>query len=340
MEWEEYSVKFKDKANGYLSDEEINKRLNYALNLFLKNLPIIYDQRHLSGLVGYNINYLLKASHSPEHFYKTYKIPKKAGGFREISEPLPSLKEIQRWILDEILYKCDINDYNKAYQRNISIKDNAISHSKPFLLLKIDIKDYFPSIEYINVYSFYKKLGYCKPVSTLLAKLCCFKNCLPQGAPTSPALSNLITIRIDERISEFTDMHKIKYTRYADDLSFSGNFSPGGIINFVKKVLQEEGFEINKDKIRTMYRNKRQQVTGIVVNEKMQAPREVRRKLRQAVYYIEKFGLQNHLEKIKEERSYYINHLLGIANHIYFINPKDKEAEKYIEILKKHLKSD
>lgn len=338
--WEKYSTKLEKRAKSQKFDAEtIKEILDYAHKLHEKNLPIIFDQHHLSLLVGYHITYLIRASYNPEKFYRKFNIPKKSGGLRSISEPLPSLKEIQKWILDEILYKCDVSEYTKAYRPGKSIKNNAQFHRNQKIVLKLDIKDYFPSIKYPKIYAFFKRLGYSKAVTTMLANLCCLHKCLPQGAPTSPALSNLVTVHLDNRISGFTKKLKIRYTRYADDLTFSGDFNPGIIINFVEKVLNEEGFLLNKEKINTMYQNKRQQVTGIVVNKYMQTPRELRKKLRQDIYYIEKFGLKSHMEKIKEERTYYINHLLGIANHIYFINPTDKEAKKYIDILKKHLNS-
>jgi len=164
-------------------------------------------------------------------------------------------------------------------------------------------------------------LGYSKSVAGLLTNLCCFNKSLPQGAPTSPALSNLIFKHADNRISGFAMKLGIRYTRYSDDITFSGNIKTGQIIKFVRKVLNEEGLSLNYSKIRLMQTHQRQEVTGITVNNKLQAPRFLRRKLRQQFYYINKFGLASHLDKTHNLSTNYIYRLLGISNFILFINP-------------------
>lgn len=338
MEWETYSHKFQIRASEVgFTKEEITKCLDYAFNLFEKGIPIIYDQKHLSLLVGYNEEYLLRASNLARHFYRTFKIPKKNGGERIISEPLPSLKEIQNWILEEILYKLPVSKFAKAYVPKRSIKENARFHRKQKIVLTIDIMDFFGSIHYGKVFTFFLKLGYSKSVSTMLANLCSLENSLPQGAPTSPALSNLLIPRVDKRISGFTQKHKIRYTRYADDMTFSGDFEPGMMIKFVERVLDDENLKINEKKIRVRKPHQRQEVTGIVVNQKLQAPRELRRKLRQEVYYIEKYGLASHLQKLENQRANYLEHLLGITNHILFVNPNDEEVRQYRDKLREYI---
>ena len=147
MQWLEYKEKFSEKAsrNNY-AQEEIDALLSYAKNLFDREIPIIYDQEHLALLVGYQYKYLLRISNSPPSFYRTFKIPKKSGGKRSISEPLPTLKEIQHWILAEILDRCPVSGYAKAYIRRRSIRKNAEFHVKRKVVLTIDIKDFFSFI--------------------------------------------------------------------------------------------------------------------------------------------------------------------------------------------------
>jgi RNA-directed DNA polymerase len=180
------------------------------------------------------------------------------------------------------------------------------------------------------------QLGYSVPVATMLSNLCCLSESLPQGAPTSPALSNLLMQQTDKRISGFIKKKKIRYTRYADDLTFSGDFEPGMIIKFVKSVMNDINLRLNEKKIRVRRPGQRQEVTGVIVNEKMQAPKELRRKLRQAVYYIEKYGLASHLDKTENLRANHVYHWLGIANFILFLNPKDEDALRCRELLRKH----
>ena len=159
---------------------------------------------------------------------------------------------------------------------------------------------------------------------------------MPQGAPTSPYLSNIIFIGIDNKIQKFCNERKIRYTRYADDMAFSGNFEPIEFIELINSIITQDGFTLNSDKTMIMKRNLPQIVTGIIVNDKIQVPREKRDELRQAVYFIDKYGLDEHLIKIKCNKANYIKHLLGIANYILFINPKDEKVKAYKQILVKH----
>lgn len=257
---------------------------------------------------------------------------------RQIAEPLPSLKEIQHWILEEILNIIPISKYAKAYVKGKSIKDNARFHRGQKVVVKLDIKNFFGSINLFKVQELFRNLGYVDEVAVMLANLCCLDKVLPQGAPTSAALSNIIMYEIDEAISEYTNEHKIRYTRYADDMTFSGDFNTTDLIKFVCGIIKENGFVINKKKTKVLYGYKRQIVTGVVTNEKLQVPREKRRYIRQQMYYINKYGLNSHMERIRQNNPYYIEHLLGIANYILFINPKDLEVEGYRNILNEYIK--
>ncbi|MFR1709601.1 MAG: retron St85 family RNA-directed DNA polymerase [Clostridium sp.] len=338
MKWKTYCDEFRKEAfEVNLNETDINEYLEYAKTLFEKELPIIYDQYHLSLLVGYQYEYLLAASNSSEHFYRKFKIPKKNGDLREISEPLPSLKEIQHWILNEILYKLKVSKFAKAYVKGKSIKENARFHRNQKQVLTLDIKDFFPSIKVFKVIDIFKSIGYCDSVAVMLANLCCLDGSLPQGAPTSATLSNLVMIEVDNLISEFVECNKIRYTRYADDLTFSGDFKINELIIYVKRVLKSNGFRVNNKKTRKLYNYQRQVVTGIVTNQKLQVPKRIRRDLRQQMYYIQKFGLNSHLEKTKNTKKNYLRHLLGIANFILFINPKDDEVRGYKEVLKNYI---
>jgi RNA-directed DNA polymerase len=333
-DWQKYATDFRRAAlEKDFNDEYVELCLNYARPLIERNLPVIYDQEHFSELVGYKLLYLLAASHSTPKFYRVFDINKKQGGVRQIAEPLPSLKEIQRWILDNILYRCQPSKFAKGFVPRASIRDNARFHRNQPLVLSLDIKDFFSSIKIGRVYNFFRRLGYQRSVLYLLTHLCTLNRCLPQGAPTSPALSNLIVLRMDRRLAGFALKEKIRYTRYADDITFSGEFEPGRIIKFVRKVVADEGLELNENKTRLMQRHKRQEVTGIVVNKKLQAPRQDRKELRKAIYFIEKYGLDSHIRHTQNFRSNYLKHLLGTANFFLFVNPKDKDAKRAVELL-------
>jgi RNA-directed DNA polymerase len=338
MKYLEYEKIFRNKAtDAGFSEDNIVKCLRYAKPLIDINLPVIYNTANLAAFVGYKKSYLKRAVQYTTYFYREFKIKKKNGKTRIIKEPLPSLKEIQHWILENILNKIPVSNFSKAYIKNKSIKDNARFHQGQKKVLALDIEDFFPSITFNSVEKIFLSLGYSNLIGNLMAKLCTLEGKLPQGAPTSPYISNIFLKKFDLIISEYCKSKKIRFTRYADDLTFSGDFDEKEIIDFVKQELSKLNLNINEDKSKVMLQNERQVVTGVVVNDKMRVARERRKELRQAVYYIEKFGLDSHLEKIKCNKRNYIRHLLGIANFILFINPKDEEIKKYKNILKLYL---
>ncbi|CAA0260671.1 reverse transcriptase domain-containing protein [Tenacibaculum maritimum] len=337
--FEIYKQEFTKKAldAGYSADE-LNKCLIYAEPLYNRRLPIIYNLSHFSAYVGYNAKYIRRAikTDSTKFFYREYSILKKNGSLRVINEPLPSLKEIQKWILDNALNNMAISAYAKAYTFNRSIKDHVKYHKNQKSLLTLDIENFFNNITADKVEKLFINKGYSLLVSNLMSKICTLKNCLPQGAPTSPRISNILMLPFDDKISKYCKTKgNIKYTRYADDLAFSGEINKEEIVELVTNELKELGLTLNIDKTIEKKQSQQQIISGIVVNKKIQVPRKKRDELRQSMYYIEKFGLENHLVKIKCSKSNYLKHLLGIANYIIFINPKD---EKTIEIRTKLFK--
>jgi RNA-directed DNA polymerase len=331
-----YEKEFSKKAldSGYSADE-LYRCLVYARPLFNKKLPIIYNLSHFSAHVGYNSKFIrraIKTNHT-EFFYRKYSIPKKNGNPRIINEPLPSLKEIQKWILENILNNMPISAYAKAYTFNRSIKDHVRYHKNQKIVLTLDIENFFNNITTDKVEKLFIDKGYSPLVSNFMSKLCTLKNSLPQGAPTSPRISNILMLPFDNEISKYCKPKKIdgkivqvKYTRYADDLAFSGEINKGEIIELVTNELKKIGLTLNVEKTIEKNQNQQQIISGIVVNKKIQVPRKKRDELRQSMYYIDKFGLENHLAKIECTKANYITHLLGIANYIVFINPNDKKT--------------
>lgn len=339
MKWTEYEsnyirrAKLQDKGEEYCIVQ-----LEYAKKLFDQDLPVIYNQEHLCMLLGYEDEYVYSACNGSSKFYRQFTINKKNGKLRTISEPLPSLKEIQNWILKEILYKIKISPYAKAYIIGNSTKDNARFHKRQEKVLTMDLSDFFPSIRYGRVLHVFRKLGYRESVAVMLANLCCLEGSIPQGAPTSPALSNIIAKNLDNQIVRYIGKSKVRYTRYADDMTFSGNFNEGDFIKSIERFANRQGFKVNEEKTRVRRRNQRQEVTGIVVNEKLQLSRKLLHKLRSDVYYINKYGLNSHMQFTNERKKNYLYHLIGLTNYAAFINPYDKKLEDYLIILKNELK--
>jgi len=329
-----YVKKFTEKAieNGFSTDY-IEKCLSYANPLLKSNLPVIYNIHHFSGLVGYNVSYLKRAVKFQKYFYRKFEIEKRNGKKRTLFEPLPSLKEIQLWILDEILYKCKVSRYAKAYVPKRSIKEHTIYHTDEPFVLTLDIKEFFKSIRFELVESLFCNMGYSVKLSNLITKLCFLDSELPQGAPTSPYISNLVMNDFDNEVSKYCMSNKIKYTRYADDLAFSGNLNVEEIEALVKKELSKIGLELNDTKRKLMTPNQPQLVSGIIVNKKAQLPKKVRNSLRNEMYYIKKFGLENHIEHTNQKKPNYLKHLLGRINYVLQINPRDKEFIEYKKYL-------
>lgn len=269
--------------------------------------------------------------------YISFDIPKKNGEFRTIYEPSFLLKNVQRNILKNILEDKKISKYAKAYQKNISLIDNAKVHINKKFILKLDIKDFFPSINFNMVYNTcFNENFYPKKIGILLTNICVYNNELPQGTPTAAYISNLILNNFDEEIGKYCNNLNISYTRYSDDLTFSGNFNVKDLINIVKDLLKKYHFRLNYDKIRIIKHSKRQMITGIVVNEKLSIKKECKKKIRQEMYYIKKYGLANHLKYINiTNKNKYINTLIGKINFILQVESDNLEFKKYLIYLRK-----
>lgn len=316
----------------YIGTKECNEFL-LSLNLInCKN-----DKKYIKTI--YSI------SNNIEKNYKIYKIKKRNGKYRTIYEPNLILKQIQKQILNNILNNKSISKYAKAYHKGIQLKDNAIPHINKEMILKLDIKDFFENISFLDIYNSCFPIEYFpKSVGMILTYLCTYDNHLTQGSPTSAYISNLVMKEFDEELGNWCNLRNISYTRYSDDMTFSGAFNPSELITKVRKMLYKLGLELNNDKIHIVYKSSNQNVTGIVVNKKMQVNVKYRNKIRQEIYYIKKFGLSSHLKKcdINIDSKRYLNILYGRVLYVLQINENDKEFIKYrqfIENLKRQCKS-
>lgn len=338
MEFDKYSFQFAQLAilNGYTT-EYVDSCLKYAKKLADNNLPIIYDSEHFSELVGFKLSYIKTVVEYPKSFYWIYKIKKHSGGIRKINAPLPNLKQIQYWILENILNTQKVSPYAKAFVHRKKLKENVRFHRNRKIVIKFDVHDFFGSIRENSIKAIFRSFGYINPVADLLAMLCCLDHVLPQGAPTSPYLSNLFMLDFDAHIALYCKEHTIYYTRYADDLTFSSdsNIDKNELTSLVKKELNAIGLYLNNDKTKVMPRNTRQVVTGIVVNQKLQVDKDKRRKIRQEVFYIKKWGLESHLQKIGCSKKNYLKHLLGEMTFMLSLTPQNLQLKADIEYIRK-----
>ncbi|HSN49061.1 MAG TPA: retron St85 family RNA-directed DNA polymerase [Flavobacterium sp.] len=334
MDFSKYITDFTREAlKKGLSRKNVQHCLAYAEVLSSNNVPIIYNPSHLSALLAYKKEFLKKAALHTSYFYRDFDITKKNGQKRSISEPLPSLKEIQVWILKNILEKVPVSPFAKAYKPKTRLTENLKFHKNQPKVFTLDLENFFPSIKMELVEKVFLELGYSKMVADLLAKLCTRDQALPQGAPTSPYLSNLVFKEADALIADYCVKRKIRYTRYADDLSFSGDFDENELLDTITKTIENLDFRINTSKTKLMTRDQRQTVTGIVVNDKPQVAFDRRNELRQTMYYIRKFGLEEHRVYKEIKQANYLEHLFGKINFVLQINPKDAEFMGYKALL-------
>lgn len=267
------------------------------------------------------------SNHAQEH-YSQVCIPKKNRKKRKLLVPDYPLKQVQTNILKHILVQFPVSPYATAYKSGCSTAFNASSHLNQKLLLKLDIHDFFDSITYIDIYQkVFKDELFPVPVRTLLTHLCCCDDALPQGAPSSPYISNLILKPFDDYIGNWCKEQQITYTRYCDDMTFSGDFNPMLVKKKVQSFLLRLGFILNPAKTHICSQKNRQEVTGIVVNQKLQVSKEYRRRIRQECYYIRKFGLKDHLTHIgyKKGETHYLQSLNSKINYVLYVNPSDSE---------------
>lgn len=289
-----------------------------------EKFSLMRDRSHVASLLDIDLKTLIYHLYRvPEDKkYKTFEIPKSLGGTRTISAPITTIKIIQKK-LNQVL-QCIYGPRNvvHSYRHDRNIITNAEQHLQRTLILNIDLKDFFPSIHIGRVIGLFKHQPYSctEVVAKTLAQLCCFRGSLPQGAPTSPIVSNMICVKMDKKIEQIARKYDCIYTRYADDISLStlDNDFPDAIIKYnqngqlevgeeLKEIIHTNSFEINIEKVRIRNTNERQLVTGLVTNEFPNIRREYVRKIRAMLYAWEKFGLE---AAEKEYHNIYCNYNL------------------------------
>lgn len=188
--------------------------------------------------------------------------------------------------------------------------------------------------------TYFKELGYTNKVSYYLSAICCYGDVLPQGAPSSPALSNIIGRTLDKRLFAFARKNNLKYTRYADDITFSGEKIPVKFINYVTTIIQSCGFSLNTKKtILQQQQNSKRIITGISISDStIKVPREYKRKLKQEIHCIRKFGISSHIRRKKIKSPDYLLSIIGKIRFWLFVEPDNKFARKalddFLEIFK------
>jgi RNA-directed DNA polymerase len=347
----------------------------------------VLKQESFQGLEHFNVFILLQALSVPEaldeSYYIKYVIPRSDGTNRVLFEPKPVLKEAQHQLL-QFIYSIEnsngsfgefqrfkdkyaLSPCATAYRQGMNVVDNARFHIGNEVLLKVDINDFFGSIQAANMTGMWVELLFCKSyylrkigaipsqtdeseelqffneLARKITVLTSLNNQLPQGSPTSGALANLFLAGFDRRVLNFCVRHRLNYSRYSDDMTISGaihDLQPGKVLHYLNILLRKRGLKLKHAKTKLIRRNNRQVVTGIVVNDKKTAGREYKRCLRQAMHYLKKFG-EEHIRRQQKSTEAYLGELSGKINWVLQIEKSDKEFNRYkseLSILKRFVR--
>lgn len=311
------------------------------------SLPRLRSAVEIADAMGLSIAALRFLAYSrktsPITHYVRFRIPKKSGGERVISAPMQRLKTVQHWIQKEILDKLNssLHDAAHGFRSGHSIVSNARPHLKSDVLVNVDLKDFFPTVSYRRVRGLFAALGYSEEAATIFALLCTEPDVeevsldgktyyvaqserrLPQGAPTSPAITNVLCRRLDKRLDKMARGLGFTYTRYADDLTFSANGAhvsqTGEVLGRLRRIVAHEGFIVHEGKTRVLRKGRRMEVTGVVVNAKPNVDRETLRRFRATLFQIEKDGPAGKTWGAGKDL---FAALRGFANYVRMVNPE------------------
>ncbi|MBE9557977.1 MAG: RNA-directed DNA polymerase [Proteobacteria bacterium] len=302
--------------------------------------------RHLdwfADIEGYRSS---AAAESTRHYVQAW-IPKRTGPPRLIEAPKQILKDLQRKILREILDPVAVHDSAHGFRRGRSCITAAQLHAGEDMVITMDLKDFFPSVPIRSVHGIFRSLGYPWAVARLLTGLCSttapaslFDNPpgdsghdeetrrlfhqrhLPQGAPTSPALANLCARRLDGRLNGLAHCMEARYTRYGDDLAFSGDRDfaarSGAFLRMASAICAAEGFAVNHRKTRIMRQGDCQRITGLTVNSHINVPRGAYDRLKAILHNCTRHGPAN---QNRENHPDFRAHLDGRITWVENVNP-------------------
>lgn len=300
-----------------------------------------------------NLSYILYKT-GVNNLYTSFEIPKKSGGVRKINAPLDNLKYIQKKLANAIYNHVEKerkkNNISHGFEKRKNIITNAKIHRNKRFVFNIDLENFFDSIHFGRVRGFFNKnKNFLLPleVATVIAQLSCYEKKLPQGAPTSPIISNLICEILDSRLLKIARKYRLDYTRYADDLTFSTNDKK--FLEFYRLFVEElsneinkAGFSINENKKRLQLKNKRQIVTGLVVNEKINVIRNYYKETRAMAHKLYRTGSfeidgepgnLNQLEgrfTFINQLTWYDNKINGVNRRFHNLSSREKEYQKFL----------
>lgn len=299
----------------------------YLERLAARGIAPILDREHFAFCVGTELGLLTSMAMEPRRRYRAFRIAKRNGGSRLIEAPLPVLRLVQRWIHENVLLHTTSSEHCIGFRTGHSTGDAARPHEGAEMVARLDLKDFFHSVDSRATFRVFRRLGYHRDLSWFLTRLCTVNGRLPQGAPTSPLIANLAADDMDRRIAGITRKREVTYTRYADDLTFSGALhAVVRTIPLAERIIRDEGFHPRDSKRYYADRSQRQEVLGLVVNESARPSREYRRSIRQEIHFIGKFGLADHARSLDEAPDSCADRLRGQLNYLMQFAPDEARA--------------
>ncbi len=332
------------------SKDFIERTLTYSDNLIKQNLPVIFSLDHFARIIGKNRNDIIDIIQNRGYHYSYYLIKKRRGGFRRIIAPHKNIKFLQDWIKLNILDKVPVHSACTGFVKEKSIVDNAKQHLNSHTILNLDLENFFETITEKRVFGIFKKIGYHPNLAIEFAKICTVylpdekferldevvkkhfeeyfnlaEPVLVQGASTSPTISNIACLHLDNRFASMSNKLGINYSRYADDITFSGNPENLPSISFCSRIISEENFKVNQSKIGLYKKGHKQIVTGLLINGSIRIPKKFKKEVFRHLYFCKKFGPSKHFELLAPNKSYTKEWLVG---KILFVNLVEPEVAK------------
>lgn len=303
--------------------------------IYFKNY---YLRKTLDNIVfnNHSLETILEIINNKYYYYNTFFIKKKSGNYREINQSLKQLFLIQQDLSSYLLFKRKAHKSSHAFEIEKSILTNASKHINKNIVLNIDLENFFNYITKEKVVETLKEnFNIDEKTIDIISELCTYNNKLPQGAPSSPILSNYCCSKLDQDLNSFCKLYGIIYSRYADDLTFSFNYKklPIKQVNDIYKIIIENGFVINTKKIRYAFKNQRQLVTGLVVNNKVNVKKDFIRLIRSILYNWENKGFDYIQSEFKNKISNSKNIISTMDGWINFLGSiRGKDDAKFMAL--------
>ena len=281
--------------------------------------------KDLAEMLGTSEFEMLRSVYRSHEYYARFRRRKSSGEHRVIHAPDEALKKVQKAIISEFLSQVPLPDSCTGFRPGKSILSNTTPHCGKRFVFNTDIEEFFATISSERVLGLFLRLGFSFPLACVLTEVTTYHGCLPQGAPSSPYIANLICYSLDSEMEEFCAMKDWSYTRYCDDITISGDsmFTLADM-RTIEEIIDSEGFFLNMRKTRFLRKNSAQVVSGLVVNERPNLPRAKRRKIR-AMFHQAELNPEQYKGRVKELE----NHLSMLT----MLNPQSKEVSKYRIIL-------